>query len=90
MRASSLAFFSRSTLTTASGARVTKFWLASFAFCPASCFSALASSFWMRYFSFSRSTSSAMGMNMRALSVMTETMPSVFSGAAAETLTSLA
>ena len=40
--------------------------------------------------SFSRSTSSAMGMNMRALSVMTETIPSVFSGAAAETLTSLA
>lgn len=43
--------------------------------------------FSMRARSFSRSTSSAMGMNMRALSVMTDTIPSALSGSSALTST---
>ena len=87
---SALAFSarSRSAFTTASGARETKDSFASFLFWASSWALALSRSFSILARYFSMSTSSAMGMNIFALPVTTETMPSVSAGASADISTS--
>ena len=79
--------FSRSAATTRSGARETKLSLASYFSWLSISYRALASSFSMRAFSASRSTSSAMGMKIFASPVTTFTMPEVSSGAWVVTVT---
>ena len=80
---SALAFSarSRSAFTTASGARETKASFASFLFWASSWARAFSSSFSILARSFSRSTSSAMGMSTRAEDVVTVTMPFALSSA---------
>ena len=81
MRAASFTARSRSASTTLAGALFTKPGLPSLLFRPSRALRFLSSSFWIRAFSFSRSTSSARGMDTRAAWVMTVTLPLAFSPA---------
>ena len=96
IRARSFSARSFSASTTWAGALFTKpeFW--SLVSSLSSSLRFLSSSFWMRAFSFSRSTSSARGMKIRAAWVVTVTMPwavmasSLPASATPTTVTSLA